>query len=55
MGGYTAVIGRDKDGSYLGEIVELLGCFTQARSIEGFLKRIREAIELHLQEIEIKK
>ncbi len=54
---YTVIIERDEDGYYVGEVVELPGCFTQARSIEGLLKRIREAIELYLEEtgeVEIK-
>ncbi len=54
---YTVIIEKDKDGYYVGEVVELPGCFTQARSIEELLKRIREAIELYLEEtgeVEIK-
>ena len=48
---YTVVIERDADGYYVGEVVELPGCFTQARSIEELLRRIREAIELYLEEV----
>ena len=48
---YTVIIERDDDGYYVGEVVELPGCFTQARSIEELLRRIREAIELYLEEV----
>ncbi len=54
---YTVIIERDEDGYYVGEVVELPGCFTQARTIEELLKRIKEAIELYLEEtggVEIK-
>ncbi len=57
MDEYTVIIERDEDGYYVGEVVELPGCFTQARSIEELLKRIKEAIELYLEEtgeVEIK-
>ena len=57
MGEYTVIIERDEDGYYVGEVVELPGCFTQAKSIDELLRRIKEAIELYIEEegdIEIK-
>ncbi len=48
---YTVIIEKDEDGYYVGEVVELPGCFTQARSVEELLKRIKEAIELYLEEV----
>ena len=48
---YTVVIEKDEDGYYVGEVVELPGCFTQAKSIEELMKRIREAIDLYLEEV----
>jgi len=57
IGEYTVIIERDEDGYYVGEVVELPGCFTQAKSIDELLRRIKEAIELYLEEageIEIK-
>ena len=54
---YTVIIERDEDGYYVGEVVELPGCFTQAKSIDELLRRIKEAIELYIEEegdIEIK-
>jgi len=57
MGEYTVIIERDEDGYYVGEVVELPGCFTQAKSIDELLRRIKETIELYIEEegdIEIK-
>ena len=48
---YTVVIEKDKDGYYVGEVVELPGCFTQAKSVEELMKRIKEAIDLYLEEV----
>jgi predicted RNase H-like HicB family nuclease len=44
---YTVLIERDEDGYYVGEVVELPGCFTQAKSVGELMKRIGEAIELY--------
>ncbi len=51
MNEYTIIIERDEDGYYVGEVVELPGCFTQARSIDELLRRIKEAIELYIEEV----
>ncbi len=46
---FTVLIEKDKDGYYVEEVIKLPGCFTQARSVEELLKRIKEAIELYLE------
>ncbi len=54
---YTVMIEKDEDGYYVGEVVELPGCFTQAKSVEELMKRIKEAISLYLEtvdEVEVK-
>ena len=48
---FTVLIERDEDGYYVGEVIELPGCFTQAKTIEELMKRIREAIALYLEEV----
>jgi len=48
---FTIPIERDEDGYYVGEVIELPGCFTQARTVEELMKRIREAIALYLEEV----
>ncbi|MBD3328346.1 type II toxin-antitoxin system HicB family antitoxin [Candidatus Peregrinibacteria bacterium] len=46
---YTVVIIQDEDGSYIGNVPELPGCHTQAKSIDELLKRSKEAISLMLE------
>jgi predicted RNase H-like HicB family nuclease len=45
---FTVIIEKDKEGYFAGEVVELLGCHTQARSLDELMERIKEAIELYL-------
>ncbi len=46
---FTTVVERDEDGYYVGSVVELPGCHTQAKSLDELTKRIKEAIELYLE------
>ena len=46
---YTVLIERDEDGYYVGEVIELPGCFTQAKTIEELMNRIKETIALYLE------
>jgi predicted RNase H-like HicB family nuclease len=48
---FTAVVELDEDGYYVGSVLELPGCHTQARSLETLMERIREAIELYLETV----
>jgi len=48
---FTILIERDENRYYVGEVIELPGCFTQARTVEELMKRIREAIALYLEEV----
>ena len=45
---FTVIIERDEDGYYVAEVVELPGCYTQAKTIEELERRIKEAIEAYL-------
>ncbi len=45
---FTVIIERDEDGWLVGEVVELPGCFTQARSLDELMERIKEAINAYL-------
>ena len=49
---YTVMIEKDEDGYYVGEVVELPGCFSQAKSVEELMKRIKEAISLYLETVD---
>ncbi len=48
---FTVLIEKDEDGYYVGEVIELPGCFTQAKTLEELMKRIKEAIALYLEEM----
>ncbi|MFH1094776.1 MAG: type II toxin-antitoxin system HicB family antitoxin [Candidatus Micrarchaeota archaeon] len=50
MDKYEVQIERDEDGYYVATVPKLPGCHTQARSIDKLLERIKEAIELYLEE-----
>jgi len=47
---FTVLIEKDEDGFYVAEVPELKSCYTQAKSIEELLKRIKEVIELCVEE-----
>jgi predicted RNase H-like HicB family nuclease len=47
---FSVVIERDADGYFVASVPELQGCHTQAKSLDALMKRVREAIELCLEE-----
>ena len=47
---FTVVIERDEDGCYIASVPALRGCHTQAKTLDALMKRVREAIELCLDE-----
>jgi predicted RNase H-like HicB family nuclease len=47
---FNVIIERDADGYLVGTVPELRGCHTQAKSLDALMKRIREAIELCLED-----
>ncbi|HEY9074240.1 MAG TPA: type II toxin-antitoxin system HicB family antitoxin [Desulfobaccales bacterium] len=49
---FTVLIERDDDGYLVATVPALKSCYTQARSMEELLPRIKEVIELCLQEEE---
>jgi predicted RNase H-like HicB family nuclease len=46
---FDVVVERDSDGFYVASVPSLVGCHTQARSLDELMGRIREAIELCLE------
>ena len=46
---YTVVIERDEEGFYGATVPTLRGCHTQAKNLDTLMKRVREVIELCLQ------
>jgi predicted RNase H-like HicB family nuclease len=47
---FTVVIERDEDGYYVATVPALQGCHTQAKSLDTLMKRVREVIELCLED-----
>ena len=45
---FSVIIERDTDGYYLAAVPELLGCHTQAKSLDKLMERVREAIQVCL-------
>ena len=49
---FTVVIEQDEDGYYVASVPALHSCYTQARTLEELVPRIREVIALCLAEQE---
>jgi predicted RNase H-like HicB family nuclease len=47
---FTVVIEKDEDGYYVGTVPALAGCHTQAKNLDTLMKRVREVIELCLED-----
>jgi predicted RNase H-like HicB family nuclease len=47
---FSVVIERDSEGFYVASVPALPGCHTQAEDRDELMRRIREAIALHLEE-----
>ena len=47
---FTVVIERDEEGYYVASVPALRGCHTQAKTLDALMKRVREVIELCLDE-----
>jgi predicted RNase H-like HicB family nuclease len=45
-GEFSIIIEQDSEGWFVGSVPELLGCHTQAKSLDALMERIREAIEV---------
>ncbi|RLF10976.1 MAG: type II toxin-antitoxin system HicB family antitoxin [Thermoprotei archaeon] len=52
MDEYTVIVELDEDGYYVGSVLELPGCHTQARSLDELLYRIKDAIKAYLEAAE---
>jgi len=50
---FNVIIEQDKEGYYIATVPELIGCHTQAKTLDTLMKRIREAIDLCLEVQEI--
>ena len=46
---FTVVIEQDEDGIYVVNVPELEGCYTQGKTLQEVLERVKEAIEVCLE------
>jgi predicted RNase H-like HicB family nuclease len=46
---FDVIVERDSAGYFVASVPVLPGCHTQAKSLDGLMERIREAIELCLE------
>jgi predicted RNase H-like HicB family nuclease len=49
---FTVVIERDEDHYYVATVPALRGCHTQAKNLDTLMKRVREVIQLCLEDNE---
>ena len=51
---FNVLIEQDEDGIYVARVPELDRCYTQGKTLQELLERIREAIEVCLEEVDQK-
>lgn len=49
---FTVLIEQDEDGYYIAEVPELPSCYTQARSLDELMERVREVILLCMEDLD---
>ncbi len=47
---FTVLIVKDEGGYYVASVPALRGCHTQAKNLDTLMKRVREVIELCLED-----
>jgi predicted RNase H-like HicB family nuclease len=50
---YTVLIEKDEDGMYIAKVPDIQGCYTQGKTVEQVMGRIREAIQVCLETEEL--
>ena len=46
---FNVFIEQDEDGIYVAKVPEIEGCYTQGKTLEEVIERIKEAIEVCLE------
>ena len=46
---FLVLIEQDEDGIYVAKVPDIPGCYTQGKTIEQVMERIREAIQVCLE------
>ena len=46
---FNVIIEQDEDGIYVARVSEIDGCYTQGKTLQDVLERVKEAIEVCLE------
>ena len=46
---YTVLIEQDEDGIYVAKVPDIQGCYTQGKTVQQAMERIKEAIQVCLE------
>jgi predicted RNase H-like HicB family nuclease len=46
---FTVLIEQDEDGIYVAKVPDIIGCYTQGKTVEVAMERIKEAIQVCLE------
>lgn len=46
---FTVLIEQDEDGMYIAKVPDIPGCYTQGKTVEQAIERVREAIQVCLE------
>jgi len=46
---FTVLIEQDDDGMYVAKVPDITGCYTQGKTVEQAMERIKEAIQVCLE------
>lgn len=46
---FTVIIEKDEDGFFVASVPEIEGCYTQGKTLQEVLERIKEVIEVCLE------
>ena len=46
---FTVLIEQDEDGIYVAKVPDIQGCYTQGKTVQQVMERIKEAIQVCLE------
>ncbi|MBU2637395.1 MAG: type II toxin-antitoxin system HicB family antitoxin [Nanoarchaeota archaeon] len=46
---YTVIIEQDEDGIYVAKVPDIPGCYSQGKSVEEAVTRVKEAIQVCIE------
>jgi predicted RNase H-like HicB family nuclease len=50
---YTVLIEQDEDGMYIATVPDISGCYTQGKTVEQAMNRVKEAIQVCIEAEEL--